>query len=58
MAPIPTHPGNMAWHYGQSIFEGMNATKDAEGHALLFRPEMHAKRINASARRMCMPEIP
>ncbi len=58
VAPIPTHPGNMAWHYGQSIFEGMKATKDAEGHALLFRPEMHAKRINASARRMCMPEIP
>jgi len=58
VAPIPTHPGNMAWHYGQSIFEGMKATRDAEGHALLFRPEMHAKRINFSARRMCMPEIP
>jgi branched-chain amino acid aminotransferase len=58
VAPIPTHPGNMAWHYGQSIFEGMKATKDAEGYALLFRPEMHAKRINASARRMCMPDIP
>jgi branched-chain amino acid aminotransferase len=56
--PIPTHPGNMALHYGQSIFEGMKATRDAEGHALLFRPEMHAKRINVSARRMCMPEIP
>lgn len=55
---IPTHPGNMAWHYGQSIFEGMKASRDAEGHPLLFRPEMHAKRINASARRMCMPEIP
>ncbi len=58
VAAIPTHPGNMAWHYGQSIFEGMKATRDAEGHALLFRPEMHAKRINVSARRMCMPEIP
>ena len=29
-----------------------------EGNALLFRPEMHAKRFNASARRMCMPEVP
>jgi branched-chain amino acid aminotransferase len=58
VAPIPTHPGNMAWHYGQAIFEGMKATRDAEGNALLFRPEMHAKRINVSARRMCMPEIP
>lgn len=58
IAPIPTHPGNMAWHYGQSIFEGMKASRDSEGHPLLFRPEMHAKRINASAARMCMPEIP
>lgn len=55
---IPTHPGNMAWHYGQSIFEGMKASRDAEGHPLLFRPEMHAKRINFSAKRLCMPEIP
>lgn len=55
---IPTHPGNLAWHYGQSIFEGMKATRDHEGTPLLYRPEMHAHRINASARRMCMPEIP
>ncbi len=20
VAPIPTHPGNMAWHYGQAIY--------------------------------------
>jgi branched-chain amino acid aminotransferase len=56
--PIPTHPGNMAWHYGQAIFEGMKATRDAEGHALLFRPELHAKRLNNSAKRMSMPEVP
>lgn len=55
---IPTHPGNLAWHYGQSIFEGMKATRDEAGTPLLFRPEMHSQRINASARRMCMPEIP
>jgi branched-chain amino acid aminotransferase len=58
VAPIPTHPGNMAWHYGQAIFEGMKASRDAAGNALLFRPEMHAKRFNASARRMCMPDVP
>ncbi len=58
VAPIPTHPGNMAWHYGQAIFEGMKATRDAAGNALLFRPELHAKRMNFSARRMCMPELP
>ena len=55
---IPTHPGNLAWHYGQAIFEGMKASKGKSGRPLLFRPQDHADRINASARRMCMPEIP
>ncbi|MFT4567582.1 MAG: branched-chain amino acid aminotransferase [Saprospiraceae bacterium] len=51
------HPANLALHYGQSIFEGMKAAKDTEGNPMLFRVDQHAKRINASARRMCMPEI-
>jgi len=54
---LSIHPGNLAWHYGQSIFEGMKATRDAEGTPLLFRPEEHIIRLNASARRMCMPEF-
>ncbi|MFZ1751662.1 MAG: branched-chain amino acid aminotransferase [Saprospiraceae bacterium] len=58
IAPIPTHPGNVAWHYGQAIFEGMKASRDKDGNPLLFRPEMHAIRLNNSARRMCMPEVP
>ncbi len=52
------HPMNMALHYGQSIFEGMKASRSKDGTPLLFRPELHAVRMNASARRMCMPEIP
>lgn len=52
------HPAMMALHYGQSIFEGMKATVDQEGNPLLFRPEKHVDRLNASARRMCMPELP
>ena len=52
------HPANIAWHYGQSIFEGMKATKAIDGTPILFRPEMHAKRINKSAHRMCMPAFP
>jgi branched-chain amino acid aminotransferase len=55
---IPTHPGNLAWHYGQSIFEGMKASKSKSGNPLLLRPEKHLERMNASAARMCMPEIP
>lgn len=54
---LSIHPANLTLHYGQSIFEGMKAAKNEEEVPLLFRPEMHAKRLNASARRMCMPEI-
>ena len=56
--PFEIHPANLALHYGQSIFEGMKASKDIKGSALLLRPEMHARRLNASARRMCMPDFP
>ncbi|MBP6812362.1 MAG: branched-chain amino acid aminotransferase [Saprospiraceae bacterium] len=50
-------PANLALHYGQSIFEGMKATK-VKGEPMLFRPELHARRLNVSAERMCMPELP
>lgn len=55
---LSIHPGNAALHYGQSIFEGMKANRTEDGNPILFRPDMHIQRINASARRMCMPEVP
>lgn len=55
---IPTHPGNLAWHYGQAIFEGMKASKSKDGNPLLFRTKKHLERINESAKRMCMAEVP
>ncbi len=55
---LSIHPMNMALHYGQSIFEGLKASRSKEGTPLLFRPDLHAERMNTSARRMCMPEIP
>lgn len=55
---LSLNPMNMALHYGQSIFEGMKASRSKDGTPLLFRPELHAVRMNASARRMCMPEMP
>ncbi len=57
-APITLSPSNLALHYGQSIFEGMKAFKDKDGKPMLFRPEQHAIRINKSAHRMSMPDIP
>ncbi len=55
---MATHPGIMALHYGQSIFEGMKASLSKDGKPILLRPEKHLERINTSARRMCMAEVP
>lgn len=51
-------PGAAVLHYGQSIFEGMKAYKNAAGEVSLFRPLENQKRMNRSAERMCMSTIP
>ncbi len=51
-------PSTSALHYGQALFEGMKAYKNAEGDVLLFRPVDNARRLNISAERMCMPTLP
>ena len=62
IVPVPGFPiaprPSMVLHYGQAIFEGMKAFKNNEGAPMLYRPELHAKRINASAQRICMPDFP
>lgn len=58
VADLSIHPGNCTLHYGQSIFEGMKAFKNKDGAPVLFRPEMNARRLNKSAARMCMPDLP
>ncbi|MEL7220523.1 MAG: branched-chain amino acid aminotransferase, partial [Bacteroidota bacterium] len=52
------HPAMMALHYGQAIFEGMKASKSHDGRPMLFRPELHAQRINRSAERLMMAQFP
>ncbi|MDO4225040.1 MAG: branched-chain amino acid aminotransferase [Bergeyella zoohelcum] len=56
--PLPFSPANMAFNYGQACFEGMKAYKDKDGEVYLFRPEKNFSRINKSATRLAMPEIP
>ncbi|MDN4166911.1 branched-chain amino acid aminotransferase [Cytophagales bacterium LB-30] len=51
-------PANSAIHYGQSIFEGLKAYRSPENEILLFRPMDNWARLNRSAARMCMPEVP
>lgn len=47
-----------ALHYGQQCFEGLKAYRTRNGQVQLFRPYENAKRINLSAKRLLMPEIP
>lgn len=50
-------PTAMCFHYAQEIFEGMKAYCGKDGAIYLFRPADNARRLNVSARRMCMPEL-
>jgi len=45
-------------HYSQEAFEGLKAYEAADGSVNLFRPDMNAKRLQKSCRRLLMPEIP
>lgn len=55
---ISLSPAISAIHYGQAIFEGMKAFKTEDGNIQLFRPQDNWKRLNRSAYRMGMPDIP
>jgi branched-chain amino acid aminotransferase len=57
-APLTFLPGLAILHYGQSVFEGLKAYKDQNNDVLVFRPEMNFNRLNISAERMCIPQIP
>lgn len=56
--PIAMDPAAAVLHYGQEIFEGMKAYRHADGSVWTFRAEANAARMNASARRLALPEIP
>ena len=56
--PIPMEPDAVALHYAQETFEGLKAYRTADGSIQLFRPDMNAKRLINSNRRLCMPELP
>ena len=57
-APLALNPANATLHYGQSVFEGMKAYRNEEGEILVFRADANQKRLNESAKRMCIPEVP
>ena len=56
--PLLLDPASSVLHYGQEIFEGMKAYRHADGSIWTFRPEKNAERLQRSARRLALPELP
>lgn len=55
---ISLHPAATVLHYGSEIFEGLKAYRRADGKVQLFRPIENIRRMNNSAERLCLPQIP
>lgn len=56
-ASLVMDPATMVLHYGQGVFEGLKAYRTSAGNVQLFRPRDNIKRLNRSARRLCIPEV-
>ena len=56
--PMLLPPSLSALHYGQSVFEGFRARRTVDGGVALFRPRENHARLNRSAVRLAMPEVP
>lgn len=52
---MSAEPALCTLHYGQTIFEGLKAFYSVDGGANIFRPDMNAKRLNVSAKTLCIP---
>ncbi len=55
---LPLRPSISALQYGLSVFEGMKAHRGPDGAVLLFRPRLNVRRLQRSAARLAMPEVP
>ena len=55
---IDLHPASTVLHYGSEIFEGLKAYRRKDGKVQMFRPIENIRRMNRSAERLCLPEIP
>jgi len=56
--PFQLDPATAVLHYAQEIFEGLKAYRWADDTVRLFRPERNAARLQQSARRLALPELP
>lgn len=56
--PIQMDPACKVLHYGQEVFEGLKAYAINGQRPTIFRPEENLRRMNTSAQRLAMPDIP
>ncbi|MGD1821689.1 MAG: branched-chain amino acid aminotransferase [Pleomorphochaeta sp.] len=46
------------FQYAQTCFEGLKAYTAKNGKIVVFRPELNAKRMSDTCKRLCIPQIP
>ena len=56
--PLSLDPAAAVLHYGQEIFEGIKAYRHADGSIWTFRPEANGVRLQRSAARLTLPQLP
>jgi branched-chain amino acid aminotransferase len=56
--PIQLEPSAAVLHYAQEVFEGLKAYRHADGSIWTFRAEANARRMQRSAHRLALPELP
>ncbi len=56
--PIELSPAAAVLHYAQEIFEGLKAYRHQDGSIWSFRPEANAARMQRSAARLALPDLP
>jgi branched-chain amino acid aminotransferase len=57
LKPFSLHPGCLALHYAQGVFEGLKAYGRPDGSVWLFRPLLNARRFRQSAARLALPQL-
>ena len=55
---LSLHPASTVFHYGAEIFEGLKAYRTADGSVQMFRPIENIRRMNNSAERLRLPQLP
>ena len=55
--PFSMDPAAVVLHYGQAVFDGLKAFRNAKKGVVLFRPDRHIARLNRSSARVCIPPL-